>query len=173
MLTVVIAFHYEYTTSYLDSTSSSTFSTTEYVAPFRPLPHPDSQQGANTLRHSFLSYDCTLIGCPEATTGTCWFEESGPDGVTSDSYTLASTDLTFHALPLATPLPTPLKDSCDEDSESEEPTASRTGKDAAASGTEDEDEDEESEEGDDENAGWSVAAPLAVLVPAVVLGFAM
>ena len=60
-----------------------------------------------------------------------------------------------------------------EDSESEEPTASRTGKDAAASGTEDEDEDEESEEGDDENAGWSVAAPLAVLVPAVVLGFAM
>ena len=108
-----------------------------------------------------------MIGCPEATTGTCWFEENGPDEPTSDSYTLASTDLTFHALPLATPLPTPLKDSCDDDGESQEATASRTGKDAAASETEDDEED------DDDSAGWRIAAPLAALVPAVILGFAM
>lgn len=159
----MVAFHYEYTASYEVSTGTSTYSETEYVAPLRPAPHP---RIANTPRHSFLSYDCTFVGCPEATTGSCTYEESGPDDEpSSNSFTLASSDLQFHALTLATPLPTPLDDTCEEDGESEEATASRTGKDAEASGADDED--------DDESAGWRVAAPWAALVPAVVLGFVM
>lgn len=75
--------------------------------------------------------------------------------------------MTFYDLTLATPLPTSLKDSCDGDSESTKATESQTGNDAEASGTDDEGDD------DDESAAWRIAAPLAALVPAVVLGLAM
>ncbi|MBE3043660.1 hypothetical protein IMZ48_14035 [Candidatus Bathyarchaeota archaeon] len=107
-------------------------------------------------------YDCTFIGCPEPTTGSCTFEMTDGTYTESGSYTIPAENLVFNALTLATPLPEPLKDECDSGA-------------GGGKGGDDEDAgsgDEDSE--DDKNgAAGSVTMAWLGLVPGLVLGLAI
>ncbi|SPN99200.1 uncharacterized protein DNG_02237 [Cephalotrichum gorgonifer] len=60
-------------------------------------------------------FDCTLVGCPEATTGACSWEATFGSEVIHDSYTVPASGIVFNPLTLDTPLPQTLKDICAND----------------------------------------------------------
>lgn len=63
-----------------------------------------------------MTYECTFKGCPEATTGTCTYQDTTV-GETSTSrtttVTLGADMFTSVVLSLKTPLPEPLENKCE------------------------------------------------------------
>ena len=122
-------------------------------------------------------YDCTYIGCPEPTVGSCTFEVRQGTYSNSESYTMELEASDFNDLTLPTTIPGPLKNECDSGAGGE-----KGGDDEEAAGTEDGDSEDDKEaagsgdgdsEEDKEGAAGKVAMAWLGLVPGLVLGLAV
>ncbi|SPO01957.1 uncharacterized protein DNG_04630 [Cephalotrichum gorgonifer] len=134
--------------------------------------YTETDEATTTLSVASEMYDCTFSGCPVATAGSCTFaggssddDDDDDDGPRSGTYVLASTDLHFYPLTLATPLPTALPDSCSGDNENSgdsEATPTKT------TGSED-----QAAASDSPNGGWRASVSLFGLISGAVLALAI
>ncbi|KEZ45019.1 hypothetical protein SAPIO_CDS2416 [Scedosporium apiospermum] len=118
------------------------------AAPADYYPTQTITVGQNTFRYSLTRpygasiVDCTMTGCPTATTATCVLIESeSGKGLSTATQTVDATDISFGPLSLATPLPDSTTPECGAENADKTKTPSNTetgtgtGASASATGT--------------------------------------